>query len=49
MNGSRGMMSFLRRHCACKDVFQSSNPNNQVPKNLQLSANLIGNRRNIGA
>src|SRR6266480_5811842 len=24
INGSRRMMSFLRRHCACKDVFQSS-------------------------
>src|SRR5438874_10210620 len=24
MNGSRGMMSLVRRHCACKDVFQSS-------------------------
>ncbi len=24
INGSRRMMSFLRRHCACKGVFQSS-------------------------
>jgi len=24
MNGSGGMMSLVRRHCACKDVFQSS-------------------------
>jgi predicted RNA-binding protein with PUA-like domain len=37
MNGSGGMMSLVRRHCACKDVFQSSKsqqPSSKEPATL---------------